>query len=113
SVASCVLNPEWRDTATLETVLAELGWQSEQPAAVPVASVGPYAQTRFAQCRDLLPLAGTPIVPVSPRPWALFLSPIAIPPSGDGSRSSLLRCRWHLAAPMRRRASRSAEISFH
>lgn len=83
SVASCVLNPEWRDTATLETVLAELGWQSEQPAAVPVASGGPYAQTRFSQCRDFFPLAGTPIVPVSPGLRELCFSAFAVLHSGQ------------------------------
>src|SRR5690606_8928836 len=72
-----------RDTATLETVLAELGWQSEQPAAVPVASGGPYAQTRFSQCRDFFPLAGTPIVPVSPGLRELCFSAFAILHSGQ------------------------------
>lgn len=83
SVASCVLNPQWRDTVSLDPILAELGLPGSEPVAELVAPSGQYASTRSEACRQHFPAAGTPIVPAAPALRELCFGAFAILHNGN------------------------------
>src|SRR5690606_36623652 len=66
SVASFILHPQWRAEIDLSPWLGEWVLPQHQPAPPLVQASGEYAQTRFADCRDLFPAAVTPVVPAAP-----------------------------------------------
>jgi endonuclease G len=78
SVASCVLNPQWREGLALEPILAQLGLPGQgQPAPQP-ALAGAQAQTRFAQCPQFFPAGQPPVVPADQTLRELCFSSFAV-----------------------------------
>lgn len=81
-VASCVLNPQWRDAVSPQPWLAQLDWLRQEPVATPVPSSGAYAQTSFKPCRQFFPARQAPIVPAGPALRELCFDSFAILHSG-------------------------------
>ena len=84
SIASCALNPQWRETASLDAVLAHFG--IELPAStgsVPAPYTGAQVKTQFAECPDFFPARQAPIVPAGQALRELCFSAFAILHSGQ------------------------------
>lgn len=83
SVASCALNPQWREQLDLNAVLAQIDWPTQQSSAPLAEPAGAYAQTRFAQCPQFFPGERTPVVPAGKTLRELCFDSFAILHSGQ------------------------------
>lgn len=83
SVASVVLNPQWRQHIDIGLWLTEWALPQGAPVAPLVQASGEYAQTNFAECRDFFPASRPPVVPLAPRLRELCFSSFAILHSGN------------------------------
>lgn len=84
SIASCALNPQLRDAAFLDSVLAPFGLAGPTPqGAVPAAFSGAQVQTQFAECPEFFPARHAPIVPAGHALRELCFSAFAILHSGQ------------------------------
>ena len=83
SIASFVLNPQWRADIDLSPWLGEWVLPQHQPVPPLVQVSGEYAQTRFAECRRFFPAAGTPVVPAAPALRELCFTSFAVLHSGS------------------------------
>mgnify|MGYP001335276929 CR=1 FL=1 len=82
-IASCALNPQWREGLSLEPVLSQLGLPAGQSQAPLVVPSGEYVQTRFADCPQFFPAGRMPVVPAAPALRELCFSSFAILHSGQ------------------------------
>ena len=82
-IASCALNPQWRDELSLEPVLSQLGWPQAQQSAPPAATSRGHVQTSFAQCPQFFPDRQPPVVPSGTALRELCFSSFAILHSGQ------------------------------
>lgn len=83
SVASCALNPQWRDGISFDPLLSQIGLPSLDQTATYAAPSGKLAQTHFAGCRQFFPGGQPPIVPVTQVLRELCFSSFAILHSGQ------------------------------
>jgi len=83
TVASCALNPQWRDDFELEALLARFDWPGQDYAVPLAAADGAYAQTRFAGCPQFFPASGLPLVPAGAALRELCFDSFAILHSGQ------------------------------
>lgn len=84
SVASCALNPQLREEVSLEPLLSQLGWPSQQAEAPVVAGAGQArVQTAFASCPQFFPDQQMPMVPGAPGLRELCFSAFAILHNGQ------------------------------
>lgn len=84
SIASCALNPQLRETASLDSLLAQFGLVGHgAPGAVPASFSGAQVQTRFADCPGFFPAGQAPVVPASQALRELCFSAFAILHSGQ------------------------------
>ncbi|SHI22941.1 DNA/RNA non-specific endonuclease [Pollutimonas bauzanensis] len=82
SVASCALNPQWRDGISLDPLLAQIGLPGQEQAAPQAVSPGELVQTDFAGCRQFFPGGQPPAVPAAPALREICFSSFAILHSG-------------------------------
>lgn len=77
-IASCALNPQWRDDFSLEPILTQLGIPSQDTTAPLATASGPQVQTRFTSCPQFFPGRQPPLVPAAPALRELCFSAFAI-----------------------------------
>ncbi len=82
SVASYVLNPQLHEQFSLEPIVSQLGFLSQQTAPQ-VTFTGAQAQTHFTQCPQFFPAARPPSVPAGQALRELCFSSFAILHSGQ------------------------------
>lgn len=80
-IASYLLHADWADLS-LEPILSQLGWQTEQSVPPPSAQQG-YVQTSFAECPQFFPYGQGPIVPAGSALRELCFSGFAILHNGQ------------------------------
>ncbi|MBP6020426.1 MAG: DNA/RNA non-specific endonuclease [Burkholderiaceae bacterium] len=83
SVASCGLNPQWRDGISLEPLLSQIGLPSQYQSASQVVASGKLAQTNFSGCQQFFPGGQSPVVPAALSLRELCFSSFAILHSGQ------------------------------
>ncbi len=82
-IASCALNPQWRDELSLEPIFSQLGWPRQEQSVPPVVAAQGQVQTSFAQCPQFFPNRQAPVVPAGPSLRELCFSSFAILHSGQ------------------------------
>jgi endonuclease G len=82
-IASCALNPQWRDDFSLEPILTQLGIPGQDSTAPLASASGPQVQTRFASCPQFFPGGQPPLVPSAPSLRELCFSAFAILHNGQ------------------------------
>lgn len=83
SIASCALNPQWRESATLDALLTAPEWLQREPVAAAAHPAGPYTQTAFAECPHFFPQRQAPVVPAGIALRELCFDAFAILHSGQ------------------------------
>lgn len=83
SVASCGLNPQWRDGLSLEPLLSQIGLPGQYQDAPQVVASGTLAQTSFSGCQQFFPGGQPPVVLASQGLRELCFSSFAILHSGQ------------------------------
>lgn len=83
SVASCALNPQWRDGISFDPLLSQIGLPEHDQAAPRAVASGKQVQTNFARCRQFFPSGQPPAVPAAQALRELCFSSFAILHSGQ------------------------------